>query len=127
MWKDPLDKDVDFDPPLKSVEIVKWWERKRLIFNLVLILSFVGFTYIVSKFEMKHYVWDHLKTAFFAEIILGNLAYCGLWTIELLFNFYSKITNFNTEYRWGLFCVSILLTIIVSFFAVDAVIDFRFI
>lgn len=127
MSEELLDSKIKVEKPLTSVQIVKWWERRRWIFELTLIGSFLLFTYLVSGFEMKDYVYDHLKIAFLLEFIGGNILYCGYWIVELMFHFYSKKNRFKENCRRTLFYAGMGLTIVVSFFAVDAVIDFRFI
>ncbi|MES2799667.1 MAG: hypothetical protein V4638_06600 [Bacteroidota bacterium] len=127
MTEDPLDSKIKIDPPLVSIDIVKWWERKRWVFNVVLIVSFVFFTYLVSQFEMKDYVFKNLKAAFLIELVLGNIIYCFSWLIELMVNFYADKVRFSDNLKWAVFAMGLLITVIVSFFVVDAVIDFRFI
>jgi hypothetical protein len=98
---------------------IKWWESKRLIFNLVIISS--GLISFYDGYSRSTFFWDFSDTvAIFRWIIFANISY-SLGILLEIFDWYYLKNKLNVvKYRLILFSLGIvfsfLLTLLCGFF-----------
>jgi len=92
------------------LEIIQWWERKRLIYNIVLItISIAG---LFLKSEVPNSVLTINSFIVLLIWVIGaNAFYCAGWGIEIFIFYYFKIIPLK-RYRIILFAMGILISII---------------
>lgn len=91
---------------MKNIEVVKWWEKKRKIFNIFLIL-FISLTALFNP-SLKSFLSE-----FIIWILLVNLFYCLGAGFELSLKHY-KI-EFTNYMRWLVFVLGTLISFLTIF------------
>jgi hypothetical protein len=73
--------------PDGAFEIIKWWEKRRLYYNLILFaaafVSFIAFA-IIDLLPPQRHADAVFAFAAIALVILSNLFYASGWMVELL-------------------------------------------
>lgn len=95
-------------------ESVKWWEKKRILYNVILIGFALVFAFAKNEFPNTN--WSIESTLSICVWIFGaNIFYCGGWGSEVLLKYYVD-GKINKNMRKFLFIMgmgaSILWTII---------------
>lgn len=95
------------------MEIVNWWEKKRLIYNIII---------IVLELIMLSMYWEIVEAYSTAHAILGSIVYTiGAnvffsigWGIEILSLYYFKTTDFLEKTRVLFLVLGIIVSIILT-------------
>lgn len=88
MEEDLIDTTLNEVPKNVVAEIFRWWERKRLLFNLLMIgiIVFVAAMHLLTNSDTPNYY--RFSSDFFVRSIYYflfiNICYCAGWGIQLL-------------------------------------------
>jgi len=94
-------------------DLVKWWEKRRWIYNLVLLGSL--------SLLISYHIPFRVYVFYF---VLANVLYTGGWAIEvLLLTFFRNYRNFFGRFRPWLFIFGCVLTLL--FFIYAAWVSYR--
>lgn len=93
---------------------IKWWESRRWIFNLIIIL--IGLFSFYDGFSRDNFFWDQSDTiAVIRWMILANLSY-SLGTLLEIFDWYYLNNKLGiSKKRLFLFVVGILFSCFLTF------------
>jgi hypothetical protein len=88
-------------------ESVRWWEKKRLVYNLITLfgglLVFVLRSGVPNGLSPNEFYHMH-PYLFLGVMLLGaNIFYCFGWGSEVLLNHYFKLTFFSKGLRMFLY------------------------
>ncbi|MBL4754611.1 MAG: hypothetical protein JKY52_13580 [Flavobacteriales bacterium] len=106
-----LNNDPANEKSYTAMRSVKWWEKKRLAFNIVLLLFTTLFIWLKqevpnarlnSEWVIRTVIW----------IVGANMFFCGSWGGELLWTYYLNRTPFWVDFRLLLFILGTLFSII---------------
>lgn len=97
---------------LEILSIVKWWEKKRLIFNILIGAS--GLTGLII-FDKLSYLSSIIGLMFWYAII-ANLCYCLGWGDYILKLYYKKETTPDIAGRNILFYLGLLFSLFITFY-----------
>jgi len=88
---------------------IHWWEKKRWIFNLIILLSI--FILALQKFSMveKMGLRIFLVTTLL-YLLIGNIFFSLGWVIELLIKFLIPKINFSNNYRTFFLLIGLLFS-----------------
>lgn len=94
-------------------ETILWWEKKRLIFNL-LIIGFSAFLiYSFWDYPMRSIIGSGaIITKAVLLILFMNLCYTIGWGVELLAHLLIKSEPFNNSLKWFLFGLGTLMSLV---------------
>ena len=95
---------------------VKWWEKKRLLFNIILVL-FTGFMALIKSELPNSWLNNWSLISALIWIFGANLVYCGSWGSELLWSHYLKRTPFWVEWRMFIFILGVLFSMMWTWIA----------
>ncbi len=109
--KDPIDDPKD-DQLSIPMEMVAWWEKKRYIYNAILLL----FTSL-TLYSLWDYTGPTLSeyeaiTQAFWFIIFGNICYTISWGGGILRHYYFRGYPLPISGRWILFILGSIFSII---------------
>ena len=112
-----IDNQLDESPKDVILGIMRWWEKKRLLFNLI-ILGIVVITVGTYLYEHPHNT-DHIFNIPFVVqslfyFIFINICYCAGWGIQLLTYYYFKIQYDSNALDYVLFVIGTLFTAFVT-------------
>jgi hypothetical protein len=108
------------------MEMVQWWEKKRYIYNAILILSTTFTLYtmwdytgniLTKKEAVMHGIW---------LIILCNIYYTLAWVGGILHHHYLQGYPLSVTSRWVLFSLGSLFSILVIEFDFTIALDVLF-
>lgn len=91
-------------------EAVKWWEKKRLIYNLTALaggLLVVLLRSMVMEGDISVDTFLNLAVWLFG----ANIFYTGGWAIEVLLHYYFKVRFWPVGVRWGAFVLGSLFSV----------------
>lgn len=93
--------------------IIKWWERKRFIYNLVIIFVQVIIALDYWNGVMRWGISDVLiGSAFF--LLIANGFYTFGWAMEFLINHYFSRFKLKPIHRWLIFILGLAFSIFVT-------------
>ena len=119
MENDLIDDNTENQSPDSlTMNLIRWWERLRLPYNLfVIVLQFI-FIYVFIGVDHIGGVGDFLAIVIFslAYLFLMNLCFCLGWGLPLLHYYYFKFKPISKSNRIILLISGCILTIIVTFF-----------
>ena len=100
--------DPDTTEPL--ADAVHYWERRRIVYNVILILIFLGWIVLT---------WPHFDGALSAQSVvfllffgaMANLFYCAVYLVDIPAQF-SPLRNVWRRWRIGLWLIGTLLAIL---------------
>lgn len=114
-----IDNELNDAPKDVIFEILGWWEKKRLLFNLI-ILGMVGLAAIPYIVYYSFGSSRVFSGAFLIQSILYfifiNAAYCAGWGIQCLRYYYSKTQPESDVLNFILFTLGTLFTAFVTYF-----------
>jgi len=95
-------------------DAIRYWERRRLLYNGVLILVALAVFYDAWPSSQ---VALSVTTAqsLFVLAVLANVAYCSVYAVDI-FAQYSSFRPRWLRYRWLLFVVGLLVAVILTNF-----------
>jgi hypothetical protein len=101
-------------PSKSSVkEIVRWWEKKRLIYNGVIIGFSVFLMYSFWDYPMRsiigtyQVIWNAI-----VYIIIANLFYTSSWGLELFRIYVLKTNGLSNNSKWVIFVLGALFSLL---------------
>lgn len=107
-----LDNDFIQDKEFPFRETLRWWEKRRLWFNLaiiafqiLMILDYRG----MAVFNLRSVIIFSLFYLFAA-----NVGYCLGWGIEFLITFYTKSNEPRIALRRTMFVLGLLFSIVTT-------------
>ena len=93
--------------------IIKWWERKRIIYNLVIIFVQVIIALDYWNGVMRWGISDVLiGSAFF--LLIANGFYTFGWAMEFLINHYFSRFKLKPIHRWLILTLGLAFSIFVT-------------
>ncbi len=94
---------------IKSIvtDSIKFWEKGRLIYNIILTLIVIGF-FIVGIMQGKKIAYLNISLGLFVLAIGANILYCSAYFIDIFIQL-SAFQEFWKKYRWVLLVLGILL------------------
>ena len=107
-----------------SKEIIAWWERKRLVYNLIIILCSISFS-MLGKWPIRYYVLDHLLLVAPIHLFLANIFYSFGWGGELLINYYIPTFKLPSIVKYFIYIGGVLFSILVTYIVADSILGFR--
>ena len=105
-------------------EMILWWERKRWIYNLVLVLAIGSQLFQFSDNPVRAIVErGHILPMTVAFIVAANLFYTLGWGFGALFYYLFKLKGLTNGFRWAVFVVGILFSLLVTSFFLMLILD----
>ncbi len=108
--------DNEVKRPEQSVvrETILWWERRRYIYNIIVVGFSICLIYAYWNYPMRSIIGtkDIIKEFVFYTICL-NLGYSLGWMSGLLMHYVYKTESQSEVYRWALLIVGTLFSLIV--------------
>ncbi|PHI17973.1 hypothetical protein CEQ90_20360 [Lewinellaceae bacterium SD302] len=109
------DKEIlDFDGPQKVISNISWWEKNRIVFNVVILLEVI----IILLLAMPVVLMDlsYIIVSVFVMTILANVLYGLGFSLESIIGHYFG-KGFESKYlKQVIFALGLILSIIVVFF-----------
>ena len=117
-----MDKDLILDSDYirrdkdKIYNLVDWWERKRLVFNLTIIAIIVYEVFFFWEETVRFGIIDAIIGSI-AYIIAANVFFSIGWGLNVLIVFY-KLTFLSSyeKYKMAFLVVGVLFSILVTAF-----------
>jgi hypothetical protein len=99
------------------LDMIQWWEKRRLLYNLV--VGFVGLLAVVFLSQKQHPVpfGEILWFAALPYALFANVAYLAGWVLELLVLYYFKIA-LNLSSRQTLLWLGTIISIVPLLFII---------
>ena len=94
------------------LSVVKWWEKKRLLFNLLVGLS--GIIGMIIFHDLFYLIF--LAIPIFWYVIIVNICYSFGWGVYVLKRHYYKDTKSNISDRQKLFYGGLVLSIYITIY-----------
>lgn len=96
---------------------LKFWEPRRIIYNLVLVAIVIGHFFYFSKTlaNMKSIMSFDGVLGLFLLAVLANVAYCAAYPVDL-FAQWSSYREVWLRYRWLLFILGLIFAAILTRF-----------
>jgi len=107
---------VAVDPTLRAnvTDAIKYWERGRILYNVVLtavvVIHFIA-GYPASKFQLS----VDFALGIFLLAVVANVAYCAAYLVDL-FAQASGFRDLWREYRWIVFAIGSIFAAIITHF-----------
>jgi len=95
---------------------VRFWERARVAYNLVLATIVVGY-FIAGLPLSKEQITFDLALGLFLLAVLANVAFCAAYPIDI----FAQFTSFNAHWlrvRWTVLAVGVLFAAVITRFIV---------
>jgi hypothetical protein len=96
-----IDTELKESPKDIVLGIMRWWEKKRLIFNLI-ILSIVILAIGTCFYQRPNSLARVFDIPFFTQslfyFIFINVCYCAGWGVQLLVYYYFNIQYDDSKY-----------------------------
>ena len=113
-----IDNELNETPNNEIMELIRWWERIRIHYNIVIVLLLV-FIFMYEKsvrpFSATINSFDIIVSLIY--LFLLNLCYCLGWGVPLLLSHYFKMSPASIPIRYTLLTIgvtfSVLLTLVV--------------
>lgn len=118
MEDDLIDNELSESPKDVILGIMRWWEKKRLIFNLIMI-GIVSLAVGVYLFKRPNNFSHIFNGIFFVQslfyFVFINVCYCAGWGIQLLGYYYFNIQYDSKALDYTLFGIGSLFTGFVTY------------
>lgn len=95
------------------MEMVSWWEKKRLIYNLIIIPIAIVILVILWKHVGPFITKEALIFDAIMMLVWSNVMYTSGWVGGILRHYYFKSYPLENSGRWVLFAFGTLFTILV--------------
>ncbi len=124
MQSEILDDQETFDAHPSYLEVLRWWERKRLWYTFVVLASQI-FALTAMWEAVERYGTALAIFQSFFYLIAANCCFCVGWGSEFLVRYYLKGTSLGPSTWWLMFIVgtlfSALFTILSYTFALEVI------
>ncbi len=113
--EDLIDNEDDKSSDSVVMELIHWWERRRIPYTILLILIVV-YLVIVAQYEHPQRTYIRLEFIVVTLIYLffANLFYCLGWGIPLIIYHYFKVKPTTKSVRLILFTMGVVLSVFVT-------------
>jgi hypothetical protein len=107
-------------------EAIAWWEKKRLLYNIVINGIAIGRLFFeLSKFKIpfnqNHFPWIPIVFIVIQFIIFANICFSSGYVLEILEFYYFKKIGFFKYRRWGLLILGYMISIPISYLLWDII------
>lgn len=111
---------LDLDQPGNNQDsylvAVRWWERKRIIYNTVIILTIIGVYFYA--YGTPYFIY---RSSFISDsimwLVVANIAYTVGWIGELFVRFWIRAGAFPAVIRWIFFVIGGVISIFFTYIA----------
>lgn len=100
----------------KLINSVRWWEGKRILYNIVLACTEL-FIMVNYYRETINYGIENAIIETIAVNLIANIFFCLGWGLEIMLYYYLKAYTLSNTSRWVLFLLGILFTVLLTLFA----------
>ncbi len=108
-------------------EIIIWWEKKRILYNLILISLAIFLIYDFWDYPMRTIIGgDYIILKAIGFIVFANLAYVASWGIELISTRVFYTPPMPPAVRWVFFILGTLFALFGLSFFLALVFDVMF-
>ncbi|MDG1331584.1 MAG: hypothetical protein P8P74_04595 [Crocinitomicaceae bacterium] len=119
-----IDSEIDESPKDVILGIMRWWEKKRLLFNMIIlsIIAIVISLHLVERPNSYRYIFGGgfiIQSIFYFVFI--NICYCLGWGVQLLRYYYFKTQYDSKALDYVLFIFGTLVT---GFFTYTGYLDY---
>ena len=108
-------------------EVILWWEKKRVLFNLLVIAMMTWCIYDMLNLPMvKITGTNQIILESLIYLLVANLFYSLGWGIEVLGHSFLNTRRLNAAEKWSLFAFGTLMTLTWTFFYYGFLFDAMF-
>lgn len=93
--------------------IITWWERKRIVYNLVIVFVQLTITFIEWKGALRWGLSD-VVIGSAVYLFVANGFYTAGWAIEFLINHYFSRFKLNVKHRWFIFLLGMAFSMFIT-------------
>jgi len=102
------------DTPIREIltDAIRYWERMRIFYNLVLVLIVVAYFFAGWPQSKDRLVFE-LAQNLFLLAVLANMAYCAAYPVDV----FAQLSDLHAvwlRYRWILFAIGMLFAGFIS-------------
>ena len=114
--KDIIDSPDSVSPETSEVkEMIQWWEKRRVIYNIIIIGLSVFLIYDFWDYPWRRIVGGHIIIFdAFKFIFIANAFYTLSWGVGALAYYTFKYTGLSNIGRWILFSLGTFFSIILT-------------
>jgi hypothetical protein len=122
-----LDNFSNLESPKMDIwEAITWWEKKRLLYNIVVNGIAIGRIFFeLSKFNtlftQSHFPWLPIIFIVIQFFILANFCFCSGYVLEILEFYYLKKIGILKPRRWGILILGYMISIPISYLLWDII------
>jgi hypothetical protein len=122
--QDVIDSPVNSLKDSVIIEIIKWWEKKRWIYNVILV-GFVIFLLFAFTNNPAQEIWErgHIIPMTILHLVLANLCYLLGWLPGVIFHYYFNTKGLADRSRWTLFFFGVLFSLLVTVLLMIVILD----
>ena len=121
-----IDSELNEIPKDTIREIMSWWERKRLLFNLI--IAGIALLALIPNL-IAGTINNTLGLSFIIQsavyLIFINCCYCAGWGIQLLRYYYFNFQNDSNALDYVLYTIGTLFTGLFTYFGFLVYLHFR--
>ncbi|MFK8008654.1 MAG: hypothetical protein AB8H03_20010 [Saprospiraceae bacterium] len=95
-------------------ESVKWWEKRRIYFNIIVSLAWIS-PFFFSWESLGNINVFGLLIAFCTYVCFANLCFCFSWVIDILKSYYFENPKYGSSKTY-LFVLGMIFSILITLF-----------
>jgi len=100
----------------RVADALRFWEQRRLIYNVVLTLVFIGWVVVSWPYFQGKFSFVHVAQLAVLAVI-ANALYCSAYLVELFFG--AAAASKWQHWRWTVWTVGMLVAILVESYWVN--------
>ena len=104
-----------------SADALRYWERRRLVYNLALAAVVLAEVLATWPKSMRYLTWN-MGLGLFMLAVLANIAYCAVYAVDLFVQ-YSGIRTILLRWRWVLLATGIGFAAVITHFITRTVLS----
>ena len=109
-----LDTEMSLNTHETLIEIVDWWEKKRLSYTILVIATEVILMTLYWE-GTKNFGIQNAIFQSFLYTLAANFFYTLGWIVEIFINYYFRRLRTNSNFRLILFVIGTLFSIILTY------------
>lgn len=124
-----IDSDDKYEELSVVKEMIQWWEKKRLIYNLIIVSLSIFLIYSFWDYPARKIIGGFtLIVEGFVFIIMANVFYCLSWALGVAGHYAYKRRGSTIAGRWFYFIIGMLFSILATnlYFAMQFDVLFAF-
>lgn len=110
-----LDENFVSNKEFPFREILSWWEKRRLWFNLLIVAIQFLVTYSMP-IGLENFGMNEAIVLSIFYLIVANICYCLGWGIEILLWYYFKSYKASVTFRLALFSLGLAFSALLTYF-----------